>query len=297
MRSLRNVAILCLFLGGGPTAAQAQENRELDAALDQLPVTYVERPLNLPAGDIRVDGRVDVVRLETASDTGTFEETYVDMNIGAAVGITPRIEVGVSSHRPAANGDGIGNWGPTHFGQGGAVPLRLSPDGPDFQSLQLYGRFGAAQSTDFDLSIDVGMMLPIGDGLPWVMFAGVPIRARLGPRFALDAAGEFSVAFSEQDDGTTDPSLSMHFPIAGVLSIVPQLYLAGRSGIFVPDMDFADFTIPLTLELGVTLAGDKPWVDLVASFGFPRLFQPGADDAVVSEYWVMSFGVNGFIDL
>jgi hypothetical protein len=252
----------------------------------------VERPLNLPGGNLRIDGRVDVARI----DTGTGHDTSVDMNVGVAVGITPQIELGLSSHRPGAINDGIGNWGPTFFGQGGAVPLHLSPGGTEFQSLELYGRFAAIQNDDFDLSIDIGTMIPIQDRLPWVMFAGVPIRARLSSRFALDAAAEISIAFYDDADGDgTNPELSLHLPIAGVLNLGPQVYLAGRSGIFVPDADLTYFTIPFTLELGFTVGADRPFFDVYGSFGFPLLFQPGADDAVVSDLWVMTVGINGFV--
>lgn len=275
-----------------PSWASA-EDPGLGAALGHYPVAYVERPLNLPAGNVRIDGRVDIARLPTPP---MGHDIDVDMNVGVAVGITRNVEIGVSSRRPATVNDGLGNWGPTFFGQGGAVPLHLSPGDAQFQSIGLYGRFGVAQSQEFDLSIDVGMMLPTRDSLPWVMHAGIPIRARLGQRFSIDAAAEFSLAFFDDTDGDgTDPMISMHFPIAGVLNFAPAVFLAGRSGVFVPDMDFTFFTIPLTLELGFTFGSDRPFFDLYGSFGFPRLFQPGADDAVVSEHWVATIGIDGYI--
>lgn len=265
---------------------------EIDAALGDLPVAYVDRPLNLPAKYIRLDGRMDAYRV--------LGQTHVDMNVGFALGLTSSIEFGVSSHRLGAIGDGIGNPGPVRFfGQGGAVPLSLRPgaDDPRFESVQLYGRIAAVQAAEFNLSIDVGAMIPTQSDLPWVMFVGVPIRARLSERFSLDAAAEFSVAFFDDATDGTDPYISMHIPIAGVLNIVPQLYIAGRSGIYLPNMDFNEFTIPMTLELGVTVAGERPWFDLVGSFGFPRLLVPGAEDPVDANYWVASFGINGFIGL
>lgn len=289
MRTLSLAALTLTFLV--PALAVAQD-RGLSASLGHYPTAYVERPLNLPAGNVRIDGRLDIARVPL--DPGHDE--FVGLNVGAAVGVTDNVEIGISSRRPAAVLDGLGNWGPTYYGQGGAVPLHLAPGDAEFQSIAPYARFGLAQSTEFDLSLDVGMLLPVQDYLPWVMFVGVPIRARLSQRFSIDAAAEFSAAFFDDDDGDgTDPELSMHFPIAGVINFIPQMYLAGRSGIFLPDMDFELFTIPLTFELGFTVGGDRPYFDVYGSFGFPRLFQPSADDAVVSEHWVATVGIDGFI--
>ncbi|MFO0695432.1 MAG: hypothetical protein U0230_17855 [Polyangiales bacterium] len=258
------------------------------------PLRYIDRPLNLHKKMIRLDGSLQVQGLPNTSDTG------FGVALGGAVAFSNSFEVGLSSYR--LNGY---SWVTNNPGGAGLFPYRFQPSG-QFGDIAIYGRYRIVNSSDFCFSFDMAVVIPTDSSSNWHMHVSAPIRARLAPRFNIDASFEIDLSFAEQSvstvTGTTTEETKLYFylPVAGVLQLHDQLWLAGRSGLFLPRGSFDDFFMPLTFDLGYTVAkrDRAPLLDIVATFGWPYLLTPGATtDTVNGNIWIAQLGLNGYFQL
>ncbi len=273
---------LCLL--GGSTRAHAQDADPVATLPSDYSIAYSRRPLNMPAGMVRLDGRFQVAH----AGTGATETTIPQVAAGLAVGLTDNFELGITHAR-------VGGW---ELQSAGAFVYDLGDDAgdPAFGDVSIYSRLAILQSEDFDLSGEIAVQLPLRDLSLWEFQFGLPARARLADRFVLDLAPAVVLGFGE--DPVTD-DFETHFaiqiPVAGVLQLQRHLWLAGRSGMFWPDFDIEQFHIPLLLELGGSIGGSKPVLDVALQGGMPRLFVPGGADTVQTDVWLLRLNLTGYL--
>lgn len=287
-----------------PTAppAEAAAGPDLpEVAAEGFPIAFYDRPLTIADSMIRVDGELVLshdLRLLEGSDPTTGAHLFAGFSLGAAFGITDDVEVGLSGyrmvgHRPRAYGDLGGT-------SQGAVPLVFNPD-VDFGDLRVYGKARVIRDPSFELALEASVAVPIDSW--FALSAGAPLRARLSPRFLIDASLELLLEFGRPNLYTTVPddeenSISMLVPVRGVLQLVPALWIAGQSGFDFYDFDFDRFAMPLSLEVGTTVHdGAAPLLDVVLGFHFPYFFSPRRDDKLPSELWQITLGLNGYFQL
>jgi hypothetical protein len=282
--------------------ARAQQTQSISESIGATayPTAFVARPINLRGGMVRLDARFQ--HLEIEGDPYDFASNQLAFGFG--VGLTDAVEIGITHARPQ---------GIDYYSTGGVVVdvhrERSGSSGDRFGDVALYGRYRFLDSEGFQLSGEMRVVLPVHSYSDWQFSFGVPLRARLGERFALDMAPEIQLSFDSDDDGAgsidfpydagdgTETHIALNIPIAGVLQPMSNWWVAARSGMFWQDFGLDDFHFPLLLETGITLdhAG-RAIGDLSIQGGFPYLFVPGSDsDTVVTELWTIRVNLTGYL--
>lgn len=276
-----------LAVGGFTATADAQATQSVSQSIaaTQYPAAFVARPINLRGGMIRIDTRYQ--HLE--ENYGGVAFTDNQLAVGAAIGISDSIEIGVTHARLAGLDD---------YANGALVASFHGNHNTTYGDVNIYGRYGFIDAEDFKISGEIAVVVPTRSASDWQFVFGLPVRARLGEHFALDLLPEIRIAFGETSTGTRDTDLSLNVPVAGVLQLNNNIWLAGRSGMYWTDFALDTFHFPAILEAGFTLdhAG-AAILDVAVQGGFPKLFEPGGNDPVRTDLWMLRVNLTGYIAL
>ena len=109
--------------------------------------------------------------------------------------------------------------------------------------------------------------------------AGVPVLVRLGSSGRLDTGLEFEFIFADPD-----AIINLDLPLAVNFNVTDNVFLGGRTGLYVQDMDFDFYTVPLYFQGGYTLNGGN--ADITAWAGFPRFLN--GDLVTPDTLWLKS---------
>lgn len=283
-RALVGSLACALLVPGGDARAQDAEPDAVAALPSEYSVAYGRRPLNLPGAMVRLDGRFQVAH----AGTGATAVTVPQLAVGVAAGLTDGFELGITHAR-------VGGY---ELANAGAFVYDLGENAPDpaFGDVSIYGRFAILGTEDFDLSGEIGVLLPLRDESYWEFQFGLPARARVAERFVLDLAPAIHLGFGEDPvTSNLETHFSMQVPVAGVLQVHRNLWLAGRSGVFWPDFDLEQFHIPMLLEVGGSFGHETPVLDVALQGGMPRLFVPGGADPVQTDVWLLRLNLTGYL--
>lgn len=190
------------------------------------------------------------------------ERTVLTLGLGAAMGVVDNLEVGAM-----------------------LLPIYLAPNG-DFGDIEAYGRYRFLEG-DVELGAQVTVALPthtdFGIGL------GVPALFHLG-QLRIDTGLELELIFS-------DPTVvNLEIPAGLSVDIGDGFFAGGRTGISLPNLDH--FAMPLHGFVGYTLiSGRAPFIDLVATFGWPTFIWSGPGDKVIIENFELIFGARFFFSV
>lgn len=273
-------ALAAFSVSSGAATATAQPTQTVgeSIAATSYPTAFVARPINLRGGMIRVDARYQHLAISSVATN--------QVAVGAAVGITDSIEIGVSHTRLA---------GSDYYNEG-AVVANFANGGHSYGDVAIYGRYGFMDAGDFKLSAEIAAIVPVYASSDWQFSFALPVRARLANAFALDLMPELRLGFGENSTGGRDTHLSLNIPVAGVLQVADQVWIAGRSGMFWRDFALDSFYFPLLLEAGYTVShAGKAVLDLSVQGGFPQFIMPGANDALVTDLWVLRVNLQAYL--
>ena len=277
------VAAACVigscFVAGGTASADD------DVQPTNYPGTFVDRPLTLRGGDVRFD-----LRYQFQSFAGSDAPSN-QLALGAAAGITDRLEVAVSHSRDASY---------DLYGASG-LALEVGSDGGDFGDRRgtVYAavRFGLLDADGLGAAIEGGVEIPTGSNDAFRVVAALPLRAHLGDHFNIDMAPELGIRVEDTNmNGDREAHLDLNIPVAGVLQFGSAFWIAGNSGVFWPSFDLDLFYIPLIGEVGFTIRnGYTPVLDIELQAGAPQLFTPGQSDGVNQHYWMSRANLRFFL--
>lgn len=280
-----------------PTAEPAAEEPATEEPRDEpvlpfvptepatFPVPYSQRPLNLPRFYARAGGTLRVYHFDDATRALTNQDTSLSLSLGGSFAVTDWLELGVLDER-------LGMYHPV-IGGGvlpqGLLALALTPD-REFGDIPVHARVRVVADPDFDVSIDVGVVIPVNGDL--ALFGATVVRARMSERFAIDSGLEVALRF----DADNDPHLDLFLPFSALIQLHPNVFLAARTG--VRWVDFDDLAFPLGLELGYTVSsGDSALMDLTLGFGFPALVTPNNADKAQQDVWQVTLAGHAYFSL
>lgn len=226
------------------------------------PIEYVDRDLTLGEGVLRIDfaprdfglmfGGIgggtltqDVPGFRTGRiDIGILDSTVLTLSAGATYGITSDLEAGAI-----------------------IMPLYLAPDF-DFGDIELFTRY---RLLDGDIQIGLQGTVALPTASNFGLGVGAPVLFKLG-KVRIDTGVELEIIF-------TDPTrVDLDVPVGVTFALQDGFFVGGRTGLFFADLE--DIAIPLYGHAGYTIiAGEAPFIDLVASFGWPRFIWTGPGDA------------------
>ena len=261
------VASLLLALAGSASQVAAQPSSN--------PARYVERPLTLPKGTLRVNTQLHIVGFEAMPSPREYD-VATRLGVGAAFGIIDDFEVGASS-QPIMS-----------FNDRDAISPALSPD-PDVLNSYLYARYRFLAGRSVQIAAEAGVELPWDDDVAFVF--ALPIRIQAGRSFALDTGVGFRI--------DTDPFVpTLMFPIRPRFN-VGNVYFGFDTGVFVTDFDADQVRIPLEFELGVGIPLGRQRrhvLDIYGHGGLPLFLVPARDDPVVQQIFIVTIGARVYID-
>jgi hypothetical protein len=227
------------------SSAQAQ-SREVGA-------TYVDRPLVLPQGVLRIDagprrpfdpGQVwDTGQLQFHINKDGQDRAFLVP--GAAYGAMDKLEVGVV-------------W-----------PMQLSPK-LDLADISLYGKY-LLDKGQVDIAGYAEVLIPIQS--VFQVTVGVPVYLHINDTLRLDTGGFFGVVFAD------DVDVKLTVPLGLAAQVTPDVFLGPELAIAI--IDFNRVNVPLGIFGGYTLRdggrtlgdlfGRFAMVDLEEGFDFVRL--------------------------
>jgi len=277
--------ITAAFVVASSLAASAADVASADEVRpSNYPGTFVDRPLTLRGGDVRIDARYQFVAL-AGTDARSNQVAF-----GAAVGITDRLELAVTHTRD----------GSYDLYDASAFAIETSKDAGNFGDrigdIYVAGRFGFLDAEGLAAAFELGVQIPTHSSRDAKIVAGLPLRAHLGSHFNLDIAPELVVRFSEDSMGDRNAYLDLGIPIAGVVQLGDALWLGGNSGVFVPEFDFGNYYMPLVFEAGFTIKnGYMPAADIELQAGWPEFLVPGQDDNVNQHFWMTRLNLRFYL--
>ncbi|MCA9579151.1 MAG: hypothetical protein R3B40_16630 [Polyangiales bacterium] len=270
----------------GPAADPADEDPMMADAPVAFPLAHIQRPLNMPRFYARAGGTLRVYHFDDATRALTNQDTSLSLSIGGSFAVTDWLELGVLDER-------LGMYHPVIAGgvlPQGLVPLALTPD-PEFGDIPVHARVRLVADPSFDVSVDVGVVIPVNGDL--ALFGATVVRARVTERFAFDSGLEVALRFDRDDK---DPHLDLFLPFSALIQLHPSVYLAARTG--VRWIDFDNLAFPLGFEFGYTVAsGDQPLMDITLGFGFPALVTPNNSDKALQDVWQVTLAGHAYFSL
>jgi hypothetical protein len=246
-RSIIGSLALGLAVTAGSAAAQAE------TAGGGYSVSFVERPLTLTAGALRLDGDFNLTRLSIDAGGLDVSETFLGLNLGGAYAINADLEVFAT------------------------LPLALSPDA-DIGDPRLGATYRLLRGAT-ELGGRVTLALPVqGD---FGVELGVPVLLRLGDKARLDTGAFLGLTFGD----TLGKGLLV--PAAFSFQLMPELVLGAGTALNLPDFDLDRAVMPLSLGATYTLAnGSSPFVDIGLTFSLPAFLGLGGGD-ISTDLWTV----------
>jgi hypothetical protein len=269
------VSILLFTLSAGPARAEPGE----------YSVSYAERPLTPPRGQLELDADFGVLHINIP-DTGDIDvdDTFVSLAFGGSYGIMDDLQVGAE-----------------------ILPLQLSPEflygEPELFALY---RFVRGQ---VDVGGRIALAIPFRDEDNVHLEFYVPVLIHLGTTARLDLGLNLDLEFGEGasfDDDTGEPEdfgYSWSIPVAFAFQATPNLFLGPRTAFGWSEFDIGETIFsPLGIFAGYTIArgdGARPMLDIIASFDFPFFFSWGElyPDTVTTDVWALGLTARFFHDL
>ena len=236
---------------------QAMSQRGLVLGVGELRGDFAPRDFGLLFGGIGGRSLTQDIPGFRVGRLGYFDQTRLTLTAGAALGVVDGLEVGAL-----------------------LLPVYLAPDG-DFGDIEAYGRYRFL-SGDVEVGAQVTVALPthtrFGIGL------GAPVLFHLG-QMRIDTGVELELIF-------TDPTVvDLDIPAAFTFDIGDGLFAGVRTGLYAPN--FEEVAIPLWGFVGYTLiSGKAPFIDLVATFGWPHFIWTGPGDSVEIETFDLILGAR-----
>jgi hypothetical protein len=222
-------AVLLPVFWSGSAQAQSRE----------VGTTYVERPLVLPQGVLRIDaGPRRPFDPGQVWDTGQLQfhinkdgQDLAFLVPGAAYGVVDKLEVGAV-------------W-----------PLLISPD-LDLADISLYGKY-QLQKGQVDIAGYAELLIPIESDFQ--VNVGVPVYLHLSDTLRLETGGFLRLIFGD------DVTAILTAPLALSAQISPDVFLGPELAIAIVDFDGVD--VPLGIFGGYTLRdGGRTLGDLYGRF-------------------------------
>lgn len=236
---IKRTAVLVAFalLSLPPLASTASADRRLGG-------NYSKSGLVLPRGTLRLDAGPRLPMDPTAPmrsaslgidsrDTAGNRNTLMFLNVGATVGLSENLEVGVL-----------------------AVPLLLAPD-THYGDPLLHGTY-RLRSGELETGIFVGIDLPVQDDLD--ITAGLPLALHVGNSARVDLAALLHVRFNDESP------VDLMFPFELAINVSQQLFLGPGSGIMIANFD--EVLVPLGFFVGYSLGHHG---DLRGEFRLPSI--------------------------
>ena len=255
------------------------------------PTNFAQRPLTLPALNLRADLAVSLLHL----DFGFGDDTFTAIGAGAGFGVLDDLEVGLGQSPIAPIQPYIFGTS-SQLGLGGVV----APDGArGFTPPRFYGRYrflGGEPGSLAELGAELAFLLPT-EYSDFGIDLGMPMRFHFGEMFALGVGVGFLVVFSEDAAGNSDAFYGLQLNLQPRFAM--DFFYAGMDTGFSMDPENPDgTTMPLTFEVGGTFGiGSSMVVDAFVSGGLPYFLVPGNDgDKVISEIWQIQFGGRAHFD-
>lgn len=277
---------------GGTDAGSSADEADADGSADEpvlpfvptepatYPIPYSQRPLNLPRLNARAGGGLRVYHYPDAISAVTNQDTSISLSLGGSFAVTDWLEFGVLDER-------IGMRHPVIAGgeiPQGLITLALTPD-REYGDIPVHARVRVVADPSFDVSIDVGVVIPVTGDL--ALFGATVVRGRLSERFTIDSGLEVALRF----DSENDAHLDLFLPFSALVQLHPAVFLAARTG--VRWVDFDDLAFPLGFEFGYTIANDvRPLMDVTLGFGFPALVTPNNADKAQEDVWQVT--ISGY---
>ena len=250
------------------------------------PIPYSQRPLNLPRFHARAGGGLRVYHYDDETRARTNQDTSISLSVGGSFAVTDWLEFGVMDER-------IGMRHPVIAGgeiPQGLVALALTPD-LEFGDIPVHARVRVVADPSFDVSIDVGVVIPVTGDL--ALFGATVVRGRLSERFTIDSGLEVALRFDRDDN---DPHLDLFLPFSALIQLHPAVFLAARTGVRWEDFD--NLAFPLGFEFGYTIANDvRPLMDITLGFGFPALVTPNNADKAQEDVWQVTIAGYAYFAL
>ncbi len=257
-----------------PATGPAPSAQSAEAPEGPYPSNYVERPIVLTRGMLRVDAAINHWRFQVSTAAGSVSANATEMRFGAGFGITDDIEAGISYQAIAS---------PLALGMASTGGFRLQIDPTfDLGDIGAYGRYRLARG-QLEAAVEAGVSLPIQtDFAFWV---AAPIRYTMGA-LALDTGLALALFLPS---GLT--ILNVLLPIRPRFALTPALYAGLDTGLQLQLLDGDGWSIPLGLETGYVLqVGGSP-LDIFLNFSFLS-FLSKESDGVQTSLWNLLIGIR-----
>lgn len=244
----------------GPALALATFSAQLAANSSRVPLPYVDRPLVLPEGVMRLDGGprwpdYDAQLKQVIIDEGP---DLLFLNPGFSFGVAQDFELGF------------------------VVPIQVSPN-DQLEDPRLYMLYGLEAS---DLSYGIFGEVQVGLRNDSILTAGVPLFYRASSAFRFETGGFAQVPLGD------DPALNLIFPVYFSFQPTDRFYLGPEAGLGLYGVfsDGSGIATPLGGFLGYTLGpATQPLGDLYGRLRFTDVPDDGALE--------LMFGFDFYFDL
>lgn len=226
-------------------------------------LAYGQRSITLPSGSLRADVTLGIGR--TSNPVTMAFETATFLSLGAAFGVTDDLELGISRYRQGAlsNSDGASRG----LERSGLLPFQLTKDF-NFGVVTPYARFRVVHDETLQLAAELSLILPTATGSDFGAMFGVPIRVTLARWLAVDTGPFIRAIFANKTNS------DLVLPVGGVVNLTSALFLLAR--LTFTYADFKHAVLAADFGGGYTIEGDHgPMLDLMATFGFPRMLVDG----------------------
>jgi hypothetical protein len=276
--SRRAPAVLALALLGATLSsrnARAADDLEPPAGGDddgrprRLAGPFSQRPLTLPIGVLALDASAEVLSYVRMATLGTLTDTGGGLLLGAAAGLTDRLQLSALVT---------------------GAPLGAQGAGPawDAAAEAIY-RLGRER---VQVGLAARVDVPLDGGRDTALGVSAPVLVRLGSALRLDTGLGATLHLNEAKD------VDLLLPLALSLDFGAGFYARLITGLEIPSVDVSKAVLPLRLAAAYTVMGqDGPLADLGPAFELPKLATPGAPSVLDGSVWTLAFMARVFLYL
>jgi len=258
------------------TAVDSPAADEADDNAWTYPKTYSVRPLTMQQGMVRANG------IFTFWDDG--EELIYGMTLGASVGVTDNLELGINNYR-------IGSSLQQNYE--GLAAVIFAPDA-GYGDIPVYGRYRFLRRDKLDVAGDLIFIIPTNSA--FALQTGIPLRIKPNDRLSVDTGVEVRGTFGSAKNA------DIRIPAIVNYNFSDRAFIAGETGVWLVNLgksfdtagtDTEGVDIPLCFRAGGTWKRDsKHLIDLFAGFAFPALIEAGTSRKTVDfGIWDLFVGV------